>query len=323
MAEAAHAPAFLRSQDFEIAAVADASPKRLQAAQALFPGARAYADAQSLYAAEKLDFVDIATPPHLHYAQCLEALGRRLHVLCEKPLVFSAREFEALKAESLSRKRALFPVHNWKYAPPLMKMHELLRSGAVGELRHLELHVLRRKPAAVAGKGGGNWRTDRAKAGGGILVDHGWHNLYLLSWLMGSAPAGMDAVLHPPHGAADEEATCLLRFAKPPATALMHLSWRAPLRAQWGLAYGRSGSLELQDDRLVLRRGEEPPRTFQFAQKLSAGSSHPEWFAAMLPDFRAALASPAEPSPTLAEAGICAELIERAYRPQPAEALRR
>jgi predicted dehydrogenase len=214
-------------------------------------------------------------------------------------------------------------------------MHELLRSGVIGELRHLELHVLRRRPAAVAGKGGANWRTDRAKAGGGILVDHGWHNLYLLAWLMGAAPTSMDSILLPfGNGLADEEATCLLRFGAPTggaapgrrrssspeggaqASALMHLSWRAPLRAQWGIAYGRAGSVELQDDRLVLRRGEEPPKTFQFPQKLSAGSAHPEWFAAMLPDFRVAIERPAAVSETLAEAGVCAALIERAYHPE-------
>ena len=244
----------------------------------------------------------------------MQALGQRLHVLCEKPLVFTRGEFDLLKAEAQRQKRTLFPVHNWKYAPILLKLHALLRAGAIGEIRHLELHVLRSKPAAVAAAGAdpSNWRTDRSRAGGGILVDHGWHNIYLLAWLADAAPTGMQAVMQSaPHGGADEEATCLLRF--PRASALMHLSWRSPVREQWGVAYGREGSIELQDDRLLLARKGEPAQTFQFPQKLSAGSAHPEWFAAMLSDFRTALERPAAASVFLEEAGICARLIDQAY----------
>ncbi|MFA6029932.1 MAG: Gfo/Idh/MocA family oxidoreductase [Elusimicrobiota bacterium] len=319
VAEDAHAPALLRGEGLEIAAVVDASAKRREAAQKALPGARVYADTAALYAAEKLDFVDIATPPYLHFEQCREALKRKLHVLCEKPLVFTRREFETLRADSLKHKRALFPMHNWKYAPIYRKWHELLRAEAVGPIRHIELHVLRKKPAAVAGKDGSNWRLQRSQAGGGILVDHGWHNLYLLVWLMGAAPERMDAVLQTPAGGdADDEATGLLRF--PGASALMHLSWRAPVRAQWGTAYGREGSIEMLDDRLVLRSRDGAERTIRFPEKLSAGSAHPEWLRAMLPDFTAACArfDPAEP--TLAEAGHCAALIESAYRRTPCDA---
>ena len=265
-----------------------------------------------LLESERLDFVDIATPPHLHAELCLQALGRRLHVLCEKPLVFTRAEFDLLQAQAQRHKRTLFPVHNWKYAPILRKLHALLRAGAVGEIRHLELHALRSKPAAAAGGDASNWRTDRARAGGGILVDHGWHNIYLLCWLAGAAPTRMEAVLQTAsRGGADEEATCLLRF--PHASALMHLSWRSPVRGQWGLVYGREGSIEMLDDRLVLERKAQPPRTVRFPEKLSAGSAHPEWFAAMLCDFRAALERPALASDFLAEAGVCAKLIEEAY----------
>ncbi|MBI5245527.1 MAG: Gfo/Idh/MocA family oxidoreductase [Elusimicrobia bacterium] len=313
VAQDAHAPAFARAEGFEIAAVADSSSKRLAAARKIFPNARIYPSARKLYAAEKLDFVDIATPPHLHAELCLEALRRRLHVLCEKPLVFTRGEFEALRAQAQRQKRALFPVHNWKYAPALSKLHALLRAGSIGELRHIELHVLRSKPAAASGLGSGsNWRLDRSRAGGGILVDHGWHNIYLLMWLSGAAPVDMQAVLQTAsNGLCDEEAACLLRF--PRASALMYLSWRSPRRAQWGVAYGRCGSIELLDDRLILSRNSGA-QTFRFPQKLSAGSAHPEWFAAMLPDFRAAIARPASGLEFLEEAGACAALIERAYR---------
>jgi predicted dehydrogenase len=315
VAEKAHAPAFRRSGRFEIVAVADSGAGRLAAARDCFPGARPYPGIEPLLKSERLDFVDIATPPRLHHAQALASLRAGLHVLCEKPLVFSSREFSELQAEARARGRVLFPVHNWKYAPLFLRLRELLRSGAVGEIRHAELHVLRSKPAATAGGEGGNWRTDRALSGGGILADHGWHNLYLLSWLLGGRPEMAGRVLrHPPGGGAEDEASCLLRF--PGATALLHMTWRSPVRAQWGVVYGTQGSIGMIDDRLVMAGGGQP-RTFSFPEKLSQGSAHPEWFASLLLDFHAA-ASGSDASAAreaLEEAGLCAALIEEAYRP--------
>src|SRR6266481_6250347 len=47
---------------------------------------------------------------------------------------------------------------------------------------------------AVAPEGSTNWRVDPAIAGGGILLDHGWHALYcIVRWA--GAPRGIAAVL--------------------------------------------------------------------------------------------------------------------------------
>ncbi|MEK7744617.1 MAG: Gfo/Idh/MocA family oxidoreductase, partial [Elusimicrobiota bacterium] len=331
VAEDAHAPAFERGPGFSIVAVADPAPKRLAAARARFPRARAYPSPEALLDSESgLDFVDIAVPPFLHAELAMRALRRRLHVLCEKPLALTARDFESLRAEAARQKKALFPVHNWKHCPQFSALHALLREGAVGEPRHLQLHALRRRPASV--RSGSNWRTDRGRAGGGILVDHGWHNLYLACWLMDRAPRSASAFLNFPGHASggrhqslgggtssgypsvaesEDEAVCLVRFEA--ASAVLVLSWRAPVRGQWGVVYGSSGSVELLDDALLLRRGEDPPQTIRFPEKISASSAHPEWFSGTLRDFRSAAAKPEARCAELEEAGHCAALIESLY----------
>ncbi|MEK7657350.1 MAG: Gfo/Idh/MocA family oxidoreductase [Elusimicrobiota bacterium] len=312
VAEDAHAPAFERDPGFSIVAVAEPVPKRLAAARARFPRAKAYPSPEALLESESgLDFVDIAAPPFLHAELALRALRRRLHVLCEKPLALSGGEFESLRAEAARQKKALFPVHNWKHCPQFAALRALLREGAVGEIRHLQLHALRRRPASV--RSGSNWRTDRVRAGGGILVDHGWHNLYLACWLMDRAPRSASAFLNfPGHPSeAEDEAVCLVRFEA--ASAVLVLSWRAPVRGQWGVVYGSSGSVELLDDALLLRRGEDPPQTIRFPERISASSAHPEWFSGTLRDFRSAAAKPEARCAELEEAGYCAALIESLY----------
>ena len=68
--------------------------------------------------------------------------------------------------------------------------------------RTVRLHrVLRTKPAVSAIPG--DWRKDPAVSGGGILVDHGWHNFYLMRRLLGDELELAQTVLHPA-GAIDE-----------------------------------------------------------------------------------------------------------------------
>jgi predicted dehydrogenase len=314
VAQNAHAPAFRGREDFNIAAVADADPERLRLAAAALPGVRTYPSLEALLAAENnLDFVDLATPPWLHGKQVLAALDRGLHVLCEKPLTLSREEFRRVAARSRLRGRTVFTVHNWAYSPIWTKLRELVTSGALGEVRHVQLHALRTKPAANAGPG--DWRTDAHLAGGGILVDHGWHNLYLLRrCLNGSsaAPLQTQASFHrPTPGAAEDEATVFYAF--PAATALLRLSWRAAARSNWALLQGSDAALELRDDHLLLTRGTAPPQRFDFPQKLSAGSAHPEWLSAMLPDFYDEVTDLGARGRNLEEAGFALDLIRRAY----------
>ncbi|MDD5656327.1 MAG: Gfo/Idh/MocA family oxidoreductase [Elusimicrobia bacterium] len=316
VAQNAHAAALRGRADLEIVAVADLGPERLARAAEAFPGVRTYPNLEELLAAETaLDFVDLATPPWLHGRQALLALERGLHVLCEKPLCLVPAEFRRLSETARRQDRAVFTVHNWAYAPIWAKAAELAAAGLLGDIRHAQLHAVRTKPSAAAGPG--DWRVDAGLAGGGILVDHGWHNLYLLRRMLcarGEAPAAAEACafFHRPTPTATEtEATVFYRF--PSATALLHLTWRGAARSNWALFHGTQASLELRDDHLLLKPSAGPEQRFDFPDKLSAGSAHPEWLAAMLPDFCAEMRDSSARGRNLAEAGFAMTLIRQAY----------
>lgn len=300
--------------------MAEAGPARRSAAAAAIPEARRYASLGELLSAERgLDFADIATPPHLHAEQALACLNAGLHALCEKPLALNARDLAVLRAAADRRDRALACVHNWKHAPLLRRLRAALDETPVGELRHAEWHVLRTKPAAAAPEGPGrkNWRRDKRLSGGGILVDHGWHGVYLLSWLLGGSPRRVTGALKFPaggtDGGAEEEATVLLEF--PAASALLHLSWTAPRRGHWGMLYGRAGQIEIHDDRFIVARGTDAPQSFVFPEPLSGGSAHPDWFAGTLEEFLLAAARPELRALGLREAEDCVSVLEGIYGP--------
>jgi len=310
VAEKAHAPAFL-GLGIPIVAVAEADSERRALAARTLPGARTYHGLEELLEREpSLDFMDIATPPFLHGKQVLSALEHGLHVLCEKPLTLDLKEFDLIKNRSAASGRAVYTIHNWAHSPQWLTIAEIAASGRLGELRHAELHVLRTQPASDAM--GGGWRCQARLAGGGVLVDHGWHSLYLLHRLLRSPATGASAALRrPSRDAVEEEATLLLEFRQ--ATALVHLSWRAPERSNTALLIGTRGILDLKDDEIILKSGGAEER-FPFPEKLSAGSAHPAWFLGMLEE---TLRGIADSSPgNLAEAAFCLEAISRAYASQ-------
>ncbi|MEP6994354.1 MAG: Gfo/Idh/MocA family oxidoreductase, partial [Acidobacteriota bacterium] len=180
-----HLPGWRSRAGVEIVAGADARPERRALLHKSFPEARWYDTAEDLLARETLDFVDICTPPWAHAALVRSALERSIHVLCEKPLILSPEELRGLPALAADKDRTLCTVHNWLHSPALAQMTERVRAGALGDVRRVAWETLRDQPAAAAGDHD-NWRVDPARAGGGILMDHGWHALYCLSaWLPG------------------------------------------------------------------------------------------------------------------------------------------
>jgi D-apiose dehydrogenase len=67
-----------------LAAVCDLDPAKAEAAAKL-TGAVAYTDVDAMLAAERLDFVDIATTMETHEALVAKAAAAKAHVICQKP----------------------------------------------------------------------------------------------------------------------------------------------------------------------------------------------------------------------------------------------
>ncbi len=283
------------------------SAERRAAAARALPAARVYAALDELLSAEKsLDALVVCSPPKYHAGAVLAGLRAGLHALCEKPLTLDAAALEAMRAESTARGLCVYTVNNWAYAPQWSRLLEEAAGGRLGAIRHAEIRVLRTKPSASALPG--DWRKDPAVAGGGVLVDHGWHNLYLMRRLLGPELELVSSVLQPA-GSVDEIADLLLRA--PGASGAIHLSWRAGERSNSAFVAGEMGTAELRDDVLVVK-SDGVEESVRFPEKLSAGSAHPEWLAAMWAAFEAECAG-RDRGRNLAEAAFCLRAIRAAY----------
>ena len=308
----AHIPAWRRDPRFRIAALLEPDPARRQLARELLPEAAIYSAAGPWLADGGFDFADICAPPAAHAELALAALRAGLHVLCEKPLVTSYADLARLREAACQTGRTICTVHNWRYAPLFRAAAALVRSGCLGAIHTVSLTVLR---PPTAGGGVSAWRQRPEIAGGGILLDHGWHQLYLLRTLLPTAPLTLSAHIGRQGAAAalGVEDIVRLEITYPAATAVVELSWRADRRRNEGLVTGERGELRLEDDHLVLRIGSRQQRQ-DFPEALSAGSHHADWMEGVITEFHEEMEDPVRCGTNLTEATWCAYLINLAYR---------
>lgn len=306
-----HWPAYASNRQVTIAAVVDRTAERRGVAQTLIPGVAVFETLDELADAMEIDFIDICTPPALHPAPMLRAIERGWHVLCEKPFVLDPAVLEIVRQRALAKRVAVVPVHNWKYAPIIRNATARCRMGLIGVLQRVELEVSRLRAAPTADAAyTSNWRRDPAIAGGGILMDHGWHAVYLaLDWFRQS-PREIASVLHwPEHGGVEDEAAVTLTF--PHGVASIRLTWNGYERRNRVLLAGELGEIVIDDDTLSMTGPF--PMWLKMPRALSAGSHHDDWFAAMLPDVLAAFRNPALAAPLFEEAVSCLGVIREAY----------
>lgn len=123
-----------------------------------------------------VDVIDICTPTPVHFKQAEAALRSGKSVFCEKPLVTSPSEIEALV--SLLTGDTSFRVgYPYRYHPRIVRLKQRLDSGALGT-PHMALF-------RIGGRGSHRAWKHRKGSGGGALLDMATHMIDLAYWLFG------------------------------------------------------------------------------------------------------------------------------------------
>jgi len=290
-----HLPAWKSRSDFQIIAGIDSAEVRTDLFKKEMPQAAVYKSLEDCLAQEKIDFVDIATPPHTHFNLIKESLRAGLNVLCEKPLVLKPEELKEIEFAAQESNKVLITVHNWKYAPICRKISELILSGAIGQVQRLEWYVLRSGPSITTEKD--NWRLNPEMSGGGILVDHGWHAFYLILEWLSASPKKIRAELENRQYEdlpVEDTAKIKIEFnGGSNARADILLTWASRLRKNSGLIEGTEGRILMEDDRLIVEHKGRPAETISFEKALSAGSFHADWFGFVIDEFAEEVKNPA------------------------------
>ncbi len=177
-----HLPAFAKLQDegrVRLVALCDVGEARAQAAADKFGVPRVFTDYRDLLALGEIDAVAVCTTNYLHQAPVVAAFAAGKHVLCEKPLALNAAEGAAMVAAGRAAGRQLQVGYNLRFGPGAQSVRRFLDDGRLGEVYHVRAQALRRRGIPSHGA-----FTDKAKQGGGPLIDIGAHVLDLSLWLM-------------------------------------------------------------------------------------------------------------------------------------------
>jgi predicted dehydrogenase len=298
---------------FQIVAGVDSEVERRDLFAEAFPGAACTDSIADL--PPDLDFVDICTPPHMHFEMVRAALERGWNVLCEKPLVLTTWQLDQIRTLARRSGRVVFTVHNWKFAPICRRVSELVQSGALGQVLHCDWQVLRNGPSVTTN--GGNWRLDPDKAGGGILIDHGWHAFYLIHEWVGLSPCAVQARLENRRYTdlgVEDTAVVSMRFASANGhspTANIFLTWASPQRRNQGMIQGSLARLTIEDNFLSLARNDGRQERLEFDAGLSSGSHHPDWFEFVADEFAGELDHVSHRGANLKIAELCLRLVEQ------------
>jgi len=205
--------------------------------------------------ADGIDVVSVVTPNHVHFAAARAFLEAGIHVICDKPLTTNVAEAREL-AKLASDKGLLFAVtYNYSGYPMIRQARELISSGALGELRVVQVEYPQdwlTTDAENTGLKQAEWRTDPGRAGsGGCIGDIGTHAYHLASYVSGLKLEALCAELTTfVNGRQlDDNAQIMLRFAGG-ARGLLWASQVAPGNEN-ALAlriYGSEGGLEWKQE---------------------------------------------------------------------------
>lgn len=125
-----------QAQNSEFSAVCDLDPARLNRMARQYPGARTFTDVTQFLDSD-VEAVLIATPIATHYEIARRALLAGKHVFVEKPLADTSARAAELNEMARTLGRTLMAGHTFVYSPPVVKIKELIDSGALGDVHYL------------------------------------------------------------------------------------------------------------------------------------------------------------------------------------------
>ena len=199
-------PAMQKGQWSQIGAIASRSLEQAQkvAADLGIPGA--YGSYEALFADPDIQAIYNPLPNDQHVAMTLAAARAGKHVLCEKPFAMSAREADALR--EVASQVHIMEAFMVRFHPQWLRARELVRSGALGELRTVQVFFsyFNRQPDNI---------RNRPEVGGGALYDIGCYAIVAGRFLFESEPLRVVALIdRDPDFLTDRSVTAIADFGQ-------------------------------------------------------------------------------------------------------------
>jgi predicted dehydrogenase len=236
---------------------------------------RVYSTYQEMFEKEKtlppdqrIDFVSVVTPNHVHFGPSKLALESGFHVLVEKPIAFSLEEAKTLQKIVAKTGLILGLTHTYTGYPLVKEARQMVATGKLGKIRKVFVEYPQGWLATLL-EGTGNmqasWRTDPKQSGmGGAIGDIGTHAANLAEYITGSQIteicAMLNAVVKGRH--IDDDSSMLVRFDNGASGVLIATQVAAGEENNLNIrVYGEKGGIEWrqQDPNTMLVKWLDKP----------------------------------------------------------------
>lgn len=173
---------------------------------------------KSLPENERMDFVSIVTPNHVHFPAAKMAIENGFHVVMDKPLTLTMPEAKALEVIVKKSERLFVLTHNYTAYPMVKEARALIQAGKIGTVRKVIVEYPQGWLAQLleaTGQKQAAWRTDPARCGAaGGIGDIGTHAHNLAEYITGLKVTELcaDLTIFVEGRKLDDDANLLLRF---------------------------------------------------------------------------------------------------------------
>ncbi len=180
------APAIRAASNAELVGIAARDETRARAFADKFSIPNVFKSYDALLESDQIDAVYIPLTNDLHAPWAIKSLEAGKHVLLEKPSAMNSAETAHILEAAKAHGRVVFEGFMYRYHPQVARALELVRSGAIGELR------LVRSSFSFPLSPGDDHRWLRSQ-GGGAMFDIGCYCLNTALLFMGETPGSVTA----------------------------------------------------------------------------------------------------------------------------------
>jgi UDP-N-acetyl-2-amino-2-deoxyglucuronate dehydrogenase len=137
---------------------------------------------QRLPQTQRIHYLTICTPNHLHNRNMIFAMENGMDAVCEKPLIVNMEDMDALAACEARTGRRIYTVLQLRVHPTLMEVAEKLHAEQPRKRCRVSLCYVTRRGRWYSA----SWKGDEQKSGG-LAMNIGIHFFDMLSWFFGAA----------------------------------------------------------------------------------------------------------------------------------------
>lgn len=174
-----HLRAYQKNPHVEIYALCDLNAELLAKRAAEFGVEHTFTNCEDMLKLPEIDAVSVCTWNSAHAPCSIAALNAGKHVLCEKPMAMNAKEAMAMKEAAERNGKLLMIGFVRRFGNDCDILKDMIDNDQFGEIYYAKATYLRRN-----GNPGG-WFGDKARSGGGPLIDLGVHVIDLSRYLLG------------------------------------------------------------------------------------------------------------------------------------------